>query len=178
MVRKSMQHKFDVDPDVAELGLKVLEVDLVNKSGNEYKGIARIRAGNGVKEDVPVEVTADGDNVLWETPVGAFDFAIPDSSSPPKAPTRPSAAPEPLEHFTICPSGLSGVASDDTSCAFADSVRRSWYSSPGDIISAYSPVTQQVYTMRCTPASTTAWPAAKRCVGVNSSGATLIVYIE
>ena len=82
-----MQHKFDADPDAAILGLKVLDVNLVNKSGNEYKGIATIRAGNGAKEDVSVEVTADGDNVLWEIPPGALLFAMPDS------PTQTSPVP-------------------------------------------------------------------------------------
>jgi hypothetical protein len=84
-VRTDMQRTFDTDTDVAELGLKVLDVKLVNKSGNEYKGIATIRAGNGITDDVSVEVTADGDNVLWEIPPGALLFAIPDSQT--EAPT-------------------------------------------------------------------------------------------
>jgi len=77
LVRDSMQRKFDSDPDVSTLRLKVIKVDLVNKNGNEYKGIATIHAGNGATEDVSVEVTADGDRVLWETPPGALVFAIP-----------------------------------------------------------------------------------------------------
>jgi hypothetical protein len=175
-VRVSMQQKLDKDPDLKRLRLKVVDVALVNKSGNEFKGIATIKARDGVEHQVPVEVTADGDNTLWETPPGAFDF--PEDSTPqPQAPPPSRSAPGPSEEFTVCPSGFSGVASADTSCAFADSVRRSWYSSPGNIIAAYSPVTHQTYMMECTPAATTVWPAAKRCVGVNTSGAVLIVYI-
>lgn len=83
MVRVSMQREFDTDPDLAELELDVLDVQLVNKSGNEYKGIATIRAGNGVKEDVSVEVTADGDNLLWQIPPGALIFAFPDPETEP-----------------------------------------------------------------------------------------------
>ena len=49
------------------------------------------------------------------------------------------------ENFTICPSGLSGVSTADTSCAFADNVRRAWYSQPGTIVTAYSPVTGLAY---------------------------------
>ena len=45
------------------------------------------------------------------------------------------------EHFTICPSGVSGVSTADTSCPFADNVRRAWYGQPGTIVTAYSPVT-------------------------------------
>ena len=82
------------------------------------------------------------------------------------------------DKFTVCPSGMSGVATDDTSCAFADNVRWAWYAQPGTIVTAYSPVTQQSYTMQCTRTSTTFWPEAKRCVGVNSYGVGLIVFID
>jgi hypothetical protein len=82
------------------------------------------------------------------------------------------------EVFDVCPSGMSGVATADTSCAFADNVRRAWYSQPGTIVAAYSPVTHQVYTMQCTPTSTTYWYEAKRCVGVNSYGVGLVVYVD
>jgi hypothetical protein len=80
--------------------------------------------------------------------------------------------------FTVCPSGMSGVSTDDTSCAFADNVRWAWYSQPGSIVTAYSPVTRQSYTMQCTPTATTFWPVAKRCVGVNSYGVGLIVFVD
>ena len=82
------------------------------------------------------------------------------------------------ENFTVCPSGMSGVSTDDTSCAFADNVRWAWYSQPGNIVTAYSPVTHQSYTMQCTSTATTFWYEAKRCVGVNSYGVGLIVIID
>lgn len=87
------------------------------------------------------------------------------------------AAPANADYFTVCPSGMSGVATEDTSCAFADNVRYSWYSQPGTIVTAYSPITQKTYTMQCTSTMTTVWPEAKRCVGVNSYGAGLIVVV-
>jgi hypothetical protein len=80
--------------------------------------------------------------------------------------------------FNVCPSGMSGVATADTSCAFADNVRWAWYSQPGTIVTAYSPVTQQAYTMQCTSTGTTLWYEAKRCVGVNSHGVGLIVFVD
>lgn len=91
------------------------------------------------------------------------------------------AAPAPRAHaeeFELCPSGLTGVVTDDTSCAFADNVRYSWYAQPGTIITAFSPKTQQMYTMQCTRTNTDIWADAKRCVGVNDSGAGLIVIIS
>lgn len=80
--------------------------------------------------------------------------------------------------FELCPSGLTGVVTEDTSCAFADNVRFSWYAQPGTIVNAFSPVTGKMYTMHCVPTSTDTWPNAKRCVGVNDSGAGLIVIIS
>ena len=87
----------------------------------------------------------------------------------------PSAS---AEVFDLCPSLESGVSTADTSCAFADSVRWAWYSQPGTIVTAYSPVTGKFYTMQCTQTSTTYWYEAKRCVGVKAYGAGLIVYID
>ncbi|WP_255604778.1 hypothetical protein [Mycolicibacterium xanthum] len=177
-VKVSMQRKLDSDPDLKELGLTVVDVVLVNKSGNEFKGIATVKTPDGVKHDVPVEVTSDEDNTLWETPPGAFVFAH--DTPPPAAPPPPSppAANPGLENFKLCPSGLSGVASADTSCAFADSVRSAWYSSPSSTVVAYSPVTHQSYLMHCTSAVTDIWPEAKRCVGTNAQGTLLVVYID
>lgn len=87
-------------------------------------------------------------------------------------------SPANADEFTVCPSGMSGVATGDTSCAFADNVRWAWYGQPGNIVTAYSPVTHQAYTMQCTSTATTVWPEAKRCVGVNSYGVGLIVFID
>jgi hypothetical protein len=82
------------------------------------------------------------------------------------------------DNFDICPSGESGVSTADTSCAFADNVRWAWYSQPGTIVTADSPVTHLAYTMQCTSTATTFWYEAKRCVGVNSYGVGLIVIID
>jgi len=182
-VREGMQRDLDEDPDFGDFGLKVVDVNLIHKVGNEYKGIATVKTRDGVTHDVPVDVTADGTKTLWETPPGAFAFVLDEvlRTPPPRKPppVPPSPTPDSYEDFTICPSGLTGVASEDTSCAFADNVRRAWYSSRGAVtITAYSPITRQEYTMRCLPATTTAWPNAKRCAGANAFGATLVVYIE
>ncbi|MGU3497729.1 DUF2510 domain-containing protein [Mycobacterium sp. C31M] len=183
-VERAMQRSLDDDPDLK--GLTVVEVLLVHKSGNEYKGIATVKTSDDTEHDVPVDVTADDENVLWETPPGAFAFAEearPSPSAPPPAarlppPPPPVLSPGELESFRLCPSGLSGVASAETSCAFADNVRRSWYGQPGLIVTAYSPVTGRLYTMRCAPADTDAWPTSQRCTGTNPQGDPLIVYIS
>lgn len=182
-VKTSMQGKFDSDPDLKDLSLKVVDVVLVNKSGNEYKGIATVKTSDGERHDIPIDVTCDQENVVWETPPGAFIFARETPPPPTRtvtlpAPPNPPSAPSPFEDFKLCPSGLSGAASADTSCAFADSVREAWYSSPGSIVTAYSPVTHQSYRMFCAPAVTDVWREAKRCTGRNAQGTILIVYIS
>ncbi|MBB3606434.1 hypothetical protein FHT40_006125 [Mycolicibacterium sp. BK556] len=175
-----MQQKLDSDPDLKKLRLKVIDVVLVNKSGNEFKGIATVKGSDGDEHDVPIDVTSDKDNTLWEASPGAFIFAH--DQPPPERVTvtapPPSAAPGNVENFKLCPSGLSGVATDETSCAFADSVRSAWYSNPGPAVLAYSPVTHQSYVMRCAPTVTDVWSEAKRCVGTNAQGTILIVYID
>lgn len=182
-VKISMQQKLDTDPDLSRYDLKVVDVVLVNKSGNEYKGIATVKTKDGTKHDVPVDVTSDKDNTIWDAPPGAFLFVHDDEppAAPPPPPRAADPSPVPLdpgEGFRVCPSGVTGVVSDDTSCAFADNVRIAWYSSPGNIIRAYSPVSHLSYTMQCTQTMTTVWPEAKRCVGVNPHGVMLIVYID
>lgn len=51
--------------------------------------------------------------------------------------------------FLTCPSGHVGVATNVTSCEFADDVREAWFGQPGNPVLAYSPVTGQVYSMAC-----------------------------
>ena len=83
------------------------------------------------------------------------------------------------ETFDVCPSGLSGVATPDTSCAFADSVRAAFYWQPGWTVIATSPVTGKFYTMQCSRTVTDVWQWTneKRCFGVNDAGAVLVVYV-
>lgn len=59
------------------------------------------------------------------------------------------APPAQAETFIMCPSGRSGVATNVTSCAFADSVRASYLAQGGPVITAYSPVTGMSYAMQC-----------------------------
>lgn len=83
------------------------------------------------------------------------------------------------ESFDVCPSGLTGVATADTSCAFADSVRASFYWQPSWTVFAKSPVTGKFYTMQCSRTDTTGtgWYDSKRCFGLNDAGVALIVFI-
>lgn len=76
--------------------------------------------------------------------------------------------------FIMCPSGHDGVATDVTSCEFADNVRRAWLSQYGPVVMAYSPVTGNVYDMQCAGGFTAHMNNgmvvdAVRCVGGNNA---------
>lgn len=87
------------------------------------------------------------------------------------------------EYVESCPSGRTAVATVDTSCVFADSVRAAYYSQPGSTVVAQSPKTGLFYTMQCGGHWNVVFAdgyggEAKRCFGVNSFGAVLVVYID
>lgn len=171
-VKAMMQDKFDTDPELKKVGLKVIDIVLVHKTGNEYRGTATI-SGPGGTLQTTIDVTADGTSTMWEIDSSKLNFTPTPTAAPP-----PAAKPDGAEDFNICPSGLSGAATDDTSCAFADSVRESWRYSTGNTVIAYSPVTNQEYMMHCTLTPTNVWARAMRCVGKNAQGTPLVVYIS
>lgn len=73
--------------------------------------------------------------------------------------------------FNVCPSGVSGVATSVTSCAFADVVRQVWYAdAPNNaVIVAYSPVTGGRYLMYCSASQVLTLNVGQR-VGVRCDG--------
>ncbi|MGB3482460.1 MAG: DUF4352 domain-containing protein [Mycobacterium sp.] len=96
-VRASMQSKFDSDADFENLRLRVDEVTVVKGSGgNDYQGLASVRAGNGDIHDVAVEITVDGENLIWQTSPGAFLFAAQEMLSPTPTPSSAPVASPPV----------------------------------------------------------------------------------
>lgn len=85
-----------------------------------------------------------------------------------------TAAPAQADSFITCPSGRVGVATTVTSCAFADSVRDAWLHQDGQVITAYSPVTNMSYAMYCDSEYTAHMDSgivvdATRCEGGNDA---------
>ncbi|KIU17874.1 hypothetical protein [Mycolicibacterium llatzerense] len=78
-VKNSMQQKFDTDPQWQPLRLSVKSVVVASDSGNSYKALATVHAGNGREQDVAIQVTYDGDNMVWQSERGAFIWAIPEN---------------------------------------------------------------------------------------------------
>ena len=72
-VKTSMQETFSSDPTFKAYNMRITSVIVVKESGNIYQGIARVMH-EGVSHSVPVKITADGQNVMWEAEAGAFLF--------------------------------------------------------------------------------------------------------
>jgi hypothetical protein len=72
-VKTSMQQKFDSDAQFKEWHLTVTKVQVLKQAENRYQGIATVMH-EGEPRDVPVDITADGSNVMWQAQAGAFMF--------------------------------------------------------------------------------------------------------
>ena len=82
VIRGSMQDKLNTDPELAKYNLSVVQVGLVKKGGNEYVGTATVRTWKGTERQVPVQVTYDGANAMWQVESGGFSFAAADGPQP------------------------------------------------------------------------------------------------
>lgn len=74
-VKSSMQQKFDSDAGFKQWHLKVKGVHVLEQGDNRYQGMATV-VHDGKVHDVPVDITADGSNVMWTTQPGTFMFVL------------------------------------------------------------------------------------------------------
>ena len=73
-VKAAMQSTLSADPDFKEYGLQVQSVIVVSEGvGNKYQGMASV-THQGRVHQVPVTVTIDGQQFIWRSEPGAFDF--------------------------------------------------------------------------------------------------------
>lgn len=70
--KKSMQNTLNTDAKFKELSLRVEKVSVLEVGSNQYKGFAEVVTRKGSKFSVVLAITADKDNVMWETSPGAF----------------------------------------------------------------------------------------------------------
>ena len=68
-----MQQKFSSDSQLSTLGLEVIRVQVIREGENRFQGMATVRH-EGDLHEVPAQINADGDNVIWRTDAGAFAF--------------------------------------------------------------------------------------------------------
>lgn len=67
-VRVSMQEMFETDPRYKELNLLVVDVVVVKLEDGGYRGVVNVRHRSDIHR-VQVEITTDGDMVLWQIPL-------------------------------------------------------------------------------------------------------------
>lgn len=72
-VKTSMQQTLSSDAQFKEFDLKVVHVKVIKQGDSSYKGLAAVDY-EGEVHTVPVEITVDGSNVMWEAKPGAFMF--------------------------------------------------------------------------------------------------------
>lgn len=72
-VKQSMQETMNTNPDMQKMNLRIETVQVMKQTGNQYVGIAKVIHA-GESHDVPVQITADGQGVMWSTQPGAFLF--------------------------------------------------------------------------------------------------------
>jgi hypothetical protein len=74
-VETSTHRKLDEDPKFSTYGIRVTSVDLIKVSDNKYEGIAQVTtARSSEPHQVPIDVTADGGQMMWQAEPGAFLF--------------------------------------------------------------------------------------------------------
>ena len=76
-VKQSMQESLSSDEIFQKYGLQVASVQVFHEGGSKYRGLADIY---GLADDrrqvhqIVVQITVDGDELMWEAPPGSFDF--------------------------------------------------------------------------------------------------------
>lgn len=64
-VQASLQDKLDTEPETAGRQLRVISVEVIHSTGNEYKGVATVRTRRGAEHELFLNITSDGDRGVW-----------------------------------------------------------------------------------------------------------------
>ncbi|MER1947620.1 hypothetical protein [Stutzerimonas stutzeri] len=75
-VLTSMQETIDTDPDYSSYGLQFTELTVVKVQGNQYRGFATV-FHEGKEHSVPVDITYDGEALMWNIEQGGLAFLAP-----------------------------------------------------------------------------------------------------
>lgn len=82
--QQSMQQTLSTDDKFRQYGIRVLTIDLIRVSDTKYEGIATVRTAKSATErQVQIDVTADGERMMWQAAPGAFLFLVQDAIGAP-----------------------------------------------------------------------------------------------
>ncbi len=77
-----MQQTFDTDPRFVQYHLVVSKVDVLKQNGNQYQGMAVVHGTKGIDHQIPIDITAEGDKILWHSDPGALAPIVLEQLSP------------------------------------------------------------------------------------------------
>ncbi len=126
---------------------------------------------NGVASGASQSISGTGNLVSWDDSARGIANSL-SSQTHTTTVTQTTSAPSgggggavPTSGTTACGDGL--IAGPNTSCPFAVNVQQAWDAAPGQTatVQAYSPVTNQTYTMSCAPDSS----GGIACYGANNA---------
>lgn len=72
-VKSSMQMEFETDAYLKQWRLTVTQVVVLKRSDHQFDGLATV-VQDGMPHTVPVEITVDGDHMMWQVRPGGFGF--------------------------------------------------------------------------------------------------------
>ena len=81
-----MQQTFDTDSRFAQYHLVITKVDVLKQNGNQYQGMATVHGAKGIDHQVPIDITAEGDKILWRSEPGAFVWIVMEQLAPTGSP--------------------------------------------------------------------------------------------
>jgi Glucodextranase, domain B len=149
----------------AQVGEGVFTTSVPLQPGSNQLDVVASAPG-GAPVSTTVAVTREGRSTA-HAPGGKRSPSAP-SGSPASSSSPVASTPAVASSSSVAGSSPEGTdcggelhAGQGTSCAFAENVRNAYNEAPGAYLEVYSPVTNQTYTMDCTPTG----------AGVNCSGA-------
>ena len=71
-LRQGIQGYFDNPTHDMGISIRVIDVTLIKVSNNKYEGMANMQAAGHYPHQIPIHVTADNQNIMWNTDAGAL----------------------------------------------------------------------------------------------------------
>jgi hypothetical protein len=68
-----MQIEFETDAFLSQWHMTVTQVEVLKRSDHQFDGAATV-VQDGMPHTVPVDITVDGDRVMWQVRPGGFGF--------------------------------------------------------------------------------------------------------
>ena len=71
-LKQAMQGYFDNPANDRGISIRVIDVTLIKMAPNKYEGMANMQAEGHYPHQIPIHVTADDQNIMWNIDAGAL----------------------------------------------------------------------------------------------------------